>query len=52
MSQITDILYEDALKYLEQLPREELISVVQEHRTVARTLAASQLVKQMKGEGE
>ena len=52
MSQITDILYEDALKYLEQLPKEELISVVQEHRTVARTIAASKLVKQVKGESK
>ena len=41
MSQITEILYQDCWKYLEQLDHEELIELVQEHRQVKRILESS-----------
>ena len=43
MSTISDILYEDAWRYLKQLKKEELIELVNEHRTAARYIAAHNL---------
>ena len=49
MTTIKEVLYEDSLKYLHSLDREQLIELVQEHRSVKRTLAASRLLENKKG---
>jgi hypothetical protein len=41
MSTISEILYEDAWRYLKELKKEELIDLVNEHRTTSRYLSAS-----------
>ena len=41
MSTISEILHEDAWHYLQQLKREDLLDLVNEHRTAERYIAAS-----------
>ena len=38
---MSEILYEDAWHYLQQLKREDLLDLVNEHRTAERYIAAS-----------
>ena len=40
MTSISEILYEDAIRYLESLDHEEIIELAQEHRTTKRLLEA------------
>ena len=43
MTTISEILYEDAIRYLETLDHEEIIELAQEHRTKKRVLEAEKL---------
>ena len=47
ISTISEILYEDAWRYLEQLKREGLIDLVNEHRSALRYVSAATTKPQM-----